>query len=157
MNLTYGHLELEKLAKENEDYYEVMICRVAIGKTFIFPTKNITQSIPMHEKPQLMGNEFDSLFIYDQNNVTKQFVQRYLIYRSSENILPLYIVHFSINQSKYRELREVQLLLVRKLLVNSAKIIQLESIARLRTPISVIPVTKLIIKISSSISTKERN
>lgn len=51
MSLNYGHLELEKLAKENEDYYEVMICRVAVGKTYIFPTKNITESVPMHEKP----------------------------------------------------------------------------------------------------------
>ena len=41
MNLTYGHIELEKL-KENEEYYEVMICRSAIGKTFIFPGKNVT-------------------------------------------------------------------------------------------------------------------
>jgi hypothetical protein len=48
MNLNYGHLELEKLSKENEDYYEVMICRVAVGKTYIFPTKNITESVPLH-------------------------------------------------------------------------------------------------------------
>jgi hypothetical protein len=90
------------LAKENEDYYEVMICRVAVGKTYIFPTKNITESVPLHEKPEAMTAEFDSLFIYDEHYVSKEFVQRYIIYRSSENILPLYIVHFTINESKYR-------------------------------------------------------
>jgi hypothetical protein len=51
MHLTYGHLELEKMTKENEDYYEVMIGRVAVGKTFIFSTKNITETVPAHEKP----------------------------------------------------------------------------------------------------------
>lgn len=65
MNLTYGHLELEKLVKENDDYYEVMVCRAAIGKTYIFPSKNVTESVPLHEKPDQMTNEFDSLFIYD--------------------------------------------------------------------------------------------
>ncbi len=39
------------MTKENEDYYEVMIGRVAVGKTFIFSTKNITETVPAHEKP----------------------------------------------------------------------------------------------------------
>jgi hypothetical protein len=83
MNLTYGHLELEKLTKENEDYYEVMICRVAVGKTYIFPTKNITESVPLHEKPEAMTSEFDSLFIYDEHYVSKEFIQKYIVYRSN--------------------------------------------------------------------------
>ena len=49
-----------------------------------------------------MTIEFDSLFIYDEHYVVKEFKQNYLIYKSSENILPLYIVHFTINESKYR-------------------------------------------------------
>ncbi len=44
-----------------------------------------------------MTNEFDSLFIYDEHYVSKEFVQKYIIYKSGENILPLYIVHFTIN------------------------------------------------------------
>lgn len=42
MNLTYGHLDIDKLTRENEEYYEVMFCRAAIGKTYIFPGKNAT-------------------------------------------------------------------------------------------------------------------
>lgn len=56
MNLTYGHLDLDKLPRDNEDYYEVMICRAAVGKTYIFPSKNVTESVPLHEKPELMTN-----------------------------------------------------------------------------------------------------
>jgi hypothetical protein len=107
MNLTYGHLDLEKLSKDNEEYYEVMICRAAIGKTYIFPSKNVTESVPLHEKPELMTNEFDSLFIYDEHFVVKEFKQNYLIYKSSDNLLPLYVVQFSINERKYPEQREV--------------------------------------------------
>lgn len=99
-----------------------MICRVAVGKTYIFPTKNITESVPLHEKPEPMTNEFDSLFIYDEHYVSKEFVQKYIIYRSGENILPLYIVHFTINESKYRELREVTPNPLRKLHANCARI-----------------------------------
>lgn len=33
-----------------------MICRVAVGKTYIFPNKNITESVPLHEKPEAMTN-----------------------------------------------------------------------------------------------------
>lgn len=46
MSLTYGHLEMGKIMKENEDYYQIMVCRAAVGKTFIFPYKNINESIP---------------------------------------------------------------------------------------------------------------
>lgn len=31
-----------------------MVCRAAIGNTYIYPSKNITESIPFEEKPQLM-------------------------------------------------------------------------------------------------------
>jgi hypothetical protein len=61
-----------------------------------------------------MSNEFDSLFIYDEHFVTKEFKQNYLIYKSNENILPLYIVQFTINEAKYRELREVSIQVYRK-------------------------------------------
>ena len=88
--------------KENDDYYEVMIVRAAIGKTYIFPSKNVTESVPLHEKPELMTSEFDSLFVYDEQQVNKEFKQNYLVYKSNENMLPLFIVHFTINESKYR-------------------------------------------------------
>ena len=60
-----------------------MVCRAAIGKTYIFPSKNVTESVPLHEKPELMTPEFDSLYIYDEHFVTKEFKQNYLIYKSS--------------------------------------------------------------------------
>lgn len=34
------------MVKQPEDYYEVMICRMAVGKTYIFPAKNITETVP---------------------------------------------------------------------------------------------------------------
>lgn len=37
-----------------DDYYEVMIVRCAIGKTYIFPSKNITDNIPFEDKPEQM-------------------------------------------------------------------------------------------------------
>ena len=46
LNFNYGELDLNKLSKEVEDYYEVMIVRCAIGKTYIFPSKNITDNVP---------------------------------------------------------------------------------------------------------------
>lgn len=49
-----------------------------------------------------MTNEFDSLFLYDENYISKEFKQNYIIYKSQENILPLYLVQFRINDSKYK-------------------------------------------------------
>ena len=104
--LIYGQLEIDKLPRENDELYEVMFVRAAVGKTFMFPSKNITESVPRQEKPESMTGEFDSLFIYDEHLVSKEFIQKYIIYNSSENIMPLYIVQFTINENRYRELRE---------------------------------------------------
>jgi hypothetical protein len=134
-----------------------MICRAAVGKTFIFPSKNITESVPLHEKPELMTGEFDSLFIYDEHYVSKEFKQNYIIYKASENMLPLYIVHFTINESKYRELREVNKYLCRKLHANYAKIILRENIVKQKMLICVSVVISLIITIDWSINIREQN
>ena len=76
-----------------------------MGKTYIFPSKNGTDTVPYEEKPDLMDEEFDSLFLYDETYITKQFKQNYLIYESADKCLPVYIVHFNIQQSKYKELQ----------------------------------------------------
>lgn len=65
LNFYYGKLDLKNMIKQAEDYYEVMICRIAVGKTYIFPAKNITDTVPYEEKPELMTNDFDSVCIYD--------------------------------------------------------------------------------------------
>ena len=49
----------------NEDYYEVMVCRAAVGNAYIFPSKNATETVPLEEKPELMTKDFDSVCIYD--------------------------------------------------------------------------------------------
>jgi hypothetical protein len=46
IQIDFGQLELDKLQKETEDYYEVMIARAAVGKTFIYPVKNVTDNVP---------------------------------------------------------------------------------------------------------------
>lgn len=71
---------MKSLQKGPEDYYEIMICRAAVGKTFIFPAKNITDSVPYEEKPELMTPDFDSVYIYDEASTTKEFKQTYIIY-----------------------------------------------------------------------------
>lgn len=83
-----------------------MIVRCAIGKAYIFPSKNVTDTVPNEEKPELMDEEFDSLFLYDENYISKEFRQNYIVYDTTEKCLPSYIVHFNLEQSKYKELQE---------------------------------------------------
>lgn len=104
-----------------------------------------------------MTGEFDSLFIYDEHYVSKEFKQNYIIYKASENILPLYIVHFTINESKYRELREVCKYLCRKLHANCVKIILRENTVKLKMLTSVSAVISLIITIDWYINIREPN
>lgn len=49
-----------------------------------------------------MDEEFDSLFLYDENYISKEFRQNYIMYETSEKCLPVYIVHFGIDQTKYK-------------------------------------------------------
>ena len=47
-----GKMEMKELHKESsEDYYEVMVCKAAVGKTYIFPAKTATDTVPYEEKP----------------------------------------------------------------------------------------------------------
>ncbi len=52
-----------------------------------------------------MDNEFDSLFLYDENYISKEFKQNYIVYDAAEKCLPAYIVHFKIEENKYKELQ----------------------------------------------------
>lgn len=51
LNIQYGKMEMNKLNKEYDNFYEVMICKAAIGKTYIYPIKNVADSVPYDEKP----------------------------------------------------------------------------------------------------------
>lgn len=83
-----------------------MICKAAVGNTYIFPAKNATDTVPFEEKPDLMTKDFDSVCLYDENNNVKEFKQNYIIYEPQQKCLPEYIVHFSVDPNRYRELQE---------------------------------------------------
>ena len=46
LSFDYGKIDLKSFNKGSESYFEVMICRAAVGKTYIFPSKNKTETIP---------------------------------------------------------------------------------------------------------------
>ena len=54
-----------------------------------------------------MGSEFDSLYLYDENASRTEIKMNYLVYEPNENLLPLYVVQFVIDSTKYKELFEV--------------------------------------------------
>lgn len=102
-----GKMEFKNIQKEmNEDYYEVMVCRAAVGNAYIFPSKNATETVPLEEKPELMTKDFDSVCIYDQLTGIKEYKQNYIIYEPQTKCLPEYIVHFMVDSNRYRELQE---------------------------------------------------
>jgi hypothetical protein len=72
----YGKIDIKSLKSTEQnpnDQFTVMICRMAVGKTFLFPEKNKTETVPIEEKPEQMTSDFDSVFIYDEPTATKEF------------------------------------------------------------------------------------
>ena len=49
-----------------------------------------------------MTKDFDSVYIYDENLSNKEVKQDYIIYDPNSKCLPQYIVHFTVDNARYR-------------------------------------------------------
>ena len=79
-----------------------MICKAAIGHTYIEKIKSYTETVPFEEKPDLMTEDFDSVLVYDENLGYTDFKQQYILYEPETKCLPEYIARFVIDSQKYR-------------------------------------------------------
>ena len=52
-----------------------------------------------------MSEEFDSVFVYDENLSNTEFNQKYIIYDPQYKCLPEFIAHFVVDTQRYRELQ----------------------------------------------------
>jgi hypothetical protein len=100
MNFSTG---LFKLTKSGASSYRVLLCKVAVGRSLVYPVSEETEE---QAKQKMTKENFDSVYLkHDDDESASIYRYAYTIYEK-ELIHPEYLIDFTFDESRESNLRE---------------------------------------------------
>lgn len=93
---------LFKLAKSGASSYRVMMCRVAVGKSLVYPVKDQN----MLETSRLNRDRFDSIYLKLDDEETNSVYRYQYWMNQKDHVLPVYVIDFGFDDTRESNLRE---------------------------------------------------